>query len=187
MRKRTLVFTILSILAIGIGIILFAAPKPPKEDDGKWAAYRQYTSTEEIIPGKTTALATIAKAFPDVKNVDNTIHVEIYNKPVYGSVNSKDDRFLMYTAEVKEQDPITILYLYNDDTAMTFATSNETGLKGEYANYAGGGYAWNVRENMSNAILDESCGFRCTSIWGYNPKDNTVSLIYGNPECPIWA
>ncbi|MCR5145841.1 MAG: hypothetical protein K6B70_00610 [Clostridia bacterium] len=153
--------------------------------------YRQFTSSNELVEGNSTAVKTISNYL----NKEVTVGKDYPAPAMDGDRVFTNDNVCMRYEVSKYDQAYKILYLYMDDTHVVEAKSSDrTYVDGEKLSmdftkndgYNNEAYAW-VYKGKATAVFDSNVCPTCTSIWALDEANNEVRLIWCDSfDCQIW-
>lgn len=190
MKKR---FTFLGFAALLVSMLFIVACKGNMSESEiqEKLAYRQFTPSNELVEGNSTAVRTIS----DYLNKEVTVGKD-YTAPALDGerVFTNNNVYMRYEVSSYDQ-AYRILYLYMDDTHVVEAKESDvTYVDGEKvsmdftknADYNNEAYAW-VYKGKATCVCNSDVCPTCTSVWAYDEANNEVRLIWCDSfDCQIW-
>ena len=162
------------------------------------------TTTENTIsksPNK--AVRTIENLIQKSVKVEANFKVADMNSRLTYVTNVKGEEDLvdLWTLDYQVCEPYSIIFLYGNDEKALMATESkrdfvegncvveseirDAAYHNELNSSADGAFAWKF-SGCASIVLGYDAGFDCSSIWAYNQKEETVSLIWYDEELEIW-
>lgn len=187
-------FTFLGLAALLVSVLLMVACGNVHMSESQIQEklrYRQFTPSNELVEGNTTAVQTISNYL----NKEVTVGKDYTAAGLTGTrAYTNNDVCMSYEVYNYDQ-AYRILYLYMDDTHIVEAKpSDKTYVNGEKLSmdytknngYNNEAYAWTY-DGKATAVLDSNVCPTCTSVWAYDEANNTIRLIWCDSfDCQIW-
>ena len=192
------ILTILAVIAIivGLSVIGIRLMKPPAKSVEQLGTEEDKDLTENLI-SREKALETINKSigYADViedyailNGKDNEVV-----KPMLAEAN--DRTYVVWQVDEKVNNDILIGFLFDEDSKVVWSESSRHNfwnpktakINLNYTdkayqsdlNYKDGAFSYSKR-NIATAILGPEQGENVTSIWAYDVKNDTLSLVWYN-------
>lgn len=181
---------IIGVIAVIAGIILasmFIIGRDKMKDDYHTEKRNPYYAVETIqhyLPDKEIEFKGKNKSITGVRKIIS----ECPEKP--------DKLYNIWEVKGDINDPMTVIFLIDNDTKVLvaenygkdFATPNYDKIDVSYLDQRGcvdEAFAYKFR-NKAKVILTDQQEFKCSSIWTYNSKTGTVTLIWYDDSAKIW-
>jgi len=192
------VLTILAVIAIivGLSVIGIRLMKPPTKSVEQLGTEEDKDLTENLI-SREKALKTITKSIGSAKILDD---YQLFdgndNEIVQGVLAEEDDTiYKVWNVNQNVNKDILIGFLFDEDSKVVWSESsskdfwnpnvpkidlcyNDKKYQSEM-NFKDGAFSYKKR-NTAIAILGPEQGENVSSVWAYNTKDDTLSLVWYN-------
>ena len=135
-----------------------------------------------------------------VEQKDNKAFTAESVKKYVASNSTVDDMHFVWTITEPVNEPLKVLFLYDNDSKIIMATHSEKEFldekknldmdyeKDKYhndKNYSKGSFAWE-NGKFAKAVLSKKETDGCSSIWIYNERAKTIMLVWYNSQAKAW-